>query len=269
MNYIYCYENKINHHKYIGQTNNLKVRYSAHKSQSFNPNSKDFSCLFHKKIREYGLENFDFYVLEEIDNKDQDYVDFREQFWIEQLNTWCRYGQGYNENSGGKQYKKNLSLTDKQVLEIKALLKETEISIADIAKQYDTYRNCISYINKGIYFYDENEFYPLRVTRSWREIPQEVKEQIANEIINSKTTLKDIAKKYSISEHLINQINNGESNLKGNYSYPLRKTNKRLTQSQEDFIYQKLSEGIKCCDIAKELGVSRGTIEKRKKKYNF
>ena len=74
MHYIYCYENKINHHKYVGQTNNLKVRYSAHESQSGNPNSKDYNCLFHKKIREYGLSNFDFYVLEEIDSDDGDYV---------------------------------------------------------------------------------------------------------------------------------------------------------------------------------------------------
>ena len=29
MNYIYCFENKINGHKYIGQTNDLKVRYNA------------------------------------------------------------------------------------------------------------------------------------------------------------------------------------------------------------------------------------------------
>lgn len=50
MNFIYCYENKLNHHKYVGQTNNLKVRYSAHKSQAFNPNSKDYNCLFHKKF---------------------------------------------------------------------------------------------------------------------------------------------------------------------------------------------------------------------------
>ena len=51
MNYIYCYENKINHHRYIGQTNNLKVRYAAHKSQAYNPNSKDYNSLFHQKIR--------------------------------------------------------------------------------------------------------------------------------------------------------------------------------------------------------------------------
>ena len=100
MNYIYCFENKINGHKYIGQTNDLKVRYNAHKSQAYNSNSKDYDCLFHKKIREYGLENFDFYVLEEIDDsKDEDYIDFAESFWIDKLKSWCRYGKGYNQKA--------------------------------------------------------------------------------------------------------------------------------------------------------------------------
>lgn len=58
MNFIYCYENKLNHHKYVGQTNNLKVRYSAHKSQASNPNSKDYNCLFHKKNSSIWLRKF-------------------------------------------------------------------------------------------------------------------------------------------------------------------------------------------------------------------
>lgn len=115
MHYIYCYKNKINGHKYIGQTNNLGVRYAAHKSQAFNPNSKDYNCLFHQKIREYGLENFDFYVLEEIDSEDNEYIDYRECFWIQEENSWCRYGQGYNQNTGGSQFKKSLSISDEDI----------------------------------------------------------------------------------------------------------------------------------------------------------
>ena len=123
MHYIYCYRNKINGHKYIGQTNNLGVRYSAHKSQAYNPNSKDYNCLFHQKIREYGLDNFDFYTLEEIDCEDSEFIDYREQFWIQEENSWCRNGKGYNQTSGGKQFKKNLSISDEQIVEIKSLLK--------------------------------------------------------------------------------------------------------------------------------------------------
>ena len=269
MNYIYCYENKINHHKYVGQTNNLKIRYSAHESQAFNSNSKDYNCLFHKKIRQYGLNNFDFYTLEEIESDDQELIDSREVYWIQTLNTWCRYGQGYNETTGGKQFRKNISLTDNEIKEIKELLINTELEFTKIAERYNTYRDCISRINQGRYGFDPNQNYPIRITRDWREIPQDIKERIAEEIINTSLSLKEIANKYSISEHLINQINNGQSNLSKEYDYPLRKTNQRLTEEQEQVIYQMLSEGKKIVDITKATGVHRSTVNKRKKKYNF
>lgn len=269
MNYIYCYENKINHHKYVGQTNNLKTRYNAHDSQAHNPNSKDYNCLFHKKIREYGLDNFDFYVIEKINSDDQELIDAREVFWIKTLNTWCRYGQGYNETTGGRQYRKNLSLSDEDIQAIKNRIKNTNEDFTNIAKDFNTYRDFVSKINKGDYGFSKEEQYPLRITREWKEIPQEIKQQIAEEILNTKISLKDIAKRYSVSEHLINQINNGQSNLIGEYKYPLRKTNQRLTQEQEDRIYQMLSEGQKIKDIVLEVGVSRDVVGRRKKKYNF
>ena len=269
MYYIYCYENKINHHKYVGQTNNLKVRYSAHESQSNNPNSKDYNCLFHKKIREYGLKNFDFYVLETIDSDDQEYIDSREVFWIKTLNTWCRYGQGYNQTTGGKQFKKNCSLTDEQIKEIIQLIKTTSLEFTAIADKFNTYRDFISKINQGVYGFDKNNSYPLRITRDWREVPEDIKIQIAEEILNSKTPLKEIAKKYSVSEHLITQINNGESNLQKEYNYPLRRTNQKLTSEQEEQIYQLLLRGVKVKDIALEVGVSRDVVSRRKKKYNL
>lgn len=269
MRYIYCFENKINKHKYVGQTNNLRVRYSAHKSQSYNPNSKDYNCLFHKKIREYGLENFDFYVLEEIESEDSDFIDFREQFWIEQLETWCRYGKGYNELSGGKQFKKNISISDKEISLIKERIRNSEASFSDIAKEFNTYRDCISRINIGRYGYDENEDYPIRVTRDWREVPQEIKTEIAFTILNTKLFFKDIAAKYQVSEHLVSQINNGQSNLEGDYIYPLRKSNQHLSQEQEEIILKGLQEKEKIKDIAEKAKVSRSTVSKRKKKYNL
>lgn len=269
MYFIYCYENKINGHKYIGQTNNLKTRYSAHKSQAYNNNSKDYNCLFHKKIREYGLDNFNFYVLEEIDKQDEDYVDFREQFWIEKLNSWCRYGEGYNENSGGKQFRKNISLTIEQSKKIKELLKNSDISFTQLAIDFNTYRECIARINTGRYDYDSSINYPIRITREWREIPQEIKEKIADEILTTTTPLKQIAKNYQVSEHLINQINTGLSNLSGDYVFPLRKTNIRLNQQQETYIFESLKNGKTIKEIANSLGIHRDTVAKRKKKYNL
>ena len=270
MKYIYCYENKLNGHKYIGQTNNLKNRYSAHKSQSYNQNSKDYNCLFHKKIRQYGLENFEFYVLEEINEEYGDeYVDYREQFWIEKLNSWCRYGQGYNEITGGKQFKKNITVSDEQIKEIKFLLETTDLPLQEIAKNFNTYRECISRINNGRYAYEENRNYPIRVTRNWKQIPQEIKEEIALLLRDSKMSFEDMAKKYQISEHSISNINSGLSNLQGEFTYPIRKANQKITQQQEEQIYNLLKQGVKIIDIARQVGVSRDTVSRRKKKYNF
>lgn len=269
MRYIYCFENLINGHKYVGQTNNLVVRYSAHKSQAYNPNSKDYNCLFHKKIRQYGLENFKFYTLEEISNEDPDYVDFRESFWIQELNTWCRYGQGYNQNTGGSQFKKNLLLSDDDAKQIKKLLKETDISFADLAKQFNTYRECIARINSGRYFFEESRTYPIRATRDWREIPQEIKVEIAVLLRDTKMPMKEIAKKFSISEHTVHNINKGISNLEGDFIYPLRKTNSHLTKEVEDEIYRLLLKGEGDTEIAKKINVHASTVNKRRKKYNL
>lgn len=63
MNYIYCYTNKINGHKYVGQTNNIERRKREHLSDANNPNSKEYNYLFHKKLREYGEDNFIFSIL--------------------------------------------------------------------------------------------------------------------------------------------------------------------------------------------------------------
>lgn len=269
MHYIYCYENKINHHKYVGQTNNLKVRYSAHDSQSHNINSKDYNCLFHKKIREYGLDNFDFYVLEEIsDDHDEDFVDFREVFWIEKLNTWCRYGCGYNETTGGKQFRKTISVDDMSIQKIKLLLKTTDIPFSQLAIQFNTYGECISRINTGRYAFDSKEKYPIRVTREWREISQEIKEQIAQDIINTKTPLKILAEQYGISEHTITMINQGQSNLEGAYTFPLRKTNK-ITNEQEEMILKLLKEGKSDGEISKIAKVDRKTVKRRREKHSF
>lgn len=267
MNFIYCYENKLNHHKYVGQTNNLKVRYSAHKSQAFNSNSKDYNCLFHKKIRQYGLENFDFYCLEEINSNDQEYIDSRESYWIKLLNSWCRYGEGYNETTGGKQFKKNLSISDEQLEEIKSLIKNSDLEFAKIAEKFNIYRDFISRINIGRYGFDEKETYPLRVTRDWREVPQEVKLQIAREILETSIPLQEIANRYKVSKHLVQQINSGESNLESDLVFPLRKTNKRLTSEQEDIILQGIINNEKTRVISEKAGVSMSAVQIRRKKY--
>ncbi len=65
---IYCYTNKINGKKYVGQTNSEKRRLNEHKSNAFNEKSVNYNSIFHKAIRKYGWESFEYEKLEEIDS---------------------------------------------------------------------------------------------------------------------------------------------------------------------------------------------------------
>jgi len=87
LNCIYQYTNKINGHMYIGFAKDPKRRYNDHLSASFNINNKDYNLAIHRAIRKYGIDNFDFKILE--DNlKDVETMKQREIFWINKFNTY-------------------------------------------------------------------------------------------------------------------------------------------------------------------------------------
>ena len=88
---IYCITNKINGHKYIGQTRrNLKRRWQEHCW-------RDNDQVITKAIKKYGKENFTVEVLERC-HKDK--LDKREIYWIAHYNTYD--GDGYNTHKGGR-----------------------------------------------------------------------------------------------------------------------------------------------------------------------
>lgn len=78
MYYIYCYTNKLNNHKYVGQTNNFKRRLREHKSCALNPKSSSYNDLIHQKMRQYGVDNFDVEILEILYTDDINIVNERE-----------------------------------------------------------------------------------------------------------------------------------------------------------------------------------------------
>lgn len=93
---IYVITNKINNKQYVGQSTNLSRRWSDHRSKSRHPRKPDeYRNLLYIAIREYGLENFSFEILEECDVEE---LNEREIFWIKKLNT---YIDGYNNTPGG------------------------------------------------------------------------------------------------------------------------------------------------------------------------
>jgi group I intron endonuclease len=92
---IYLAVNKVNGKMYIGQTIEKfwKRRY-YHIWHSKRDSKISFHCALHK----YGIETFDWVILEECG--DLEALNFREQCYIAELGTLAPYG--YNLDSGGR-----------------------------------------------------------------------------------------------------------------------------------------------------------------------
>lgn len=87
MGIIYCWKNKSNGKRYIGQTIHPEGRIANHKHSALVLGS-DF--YFHRSLRKRGVEGFDYEVIEETDNLSE-----RETFWIKYYNTI--WPNGYNQ----------------------------------------------------------------------------------------------------------------------------------------------------------------------------
>lgn len=88
---IYCYTNKVNGKKYVGQSIDLARR---RRKMCYR-----FSSMFSHAIEKYGKDSFEYEVLEYCDVSA---LDAREEFWIKELKTFPpSLGFGYNLTSGG------------------------------------------------------------------------------------------------------------------------------------------------------------------------
>lgn len=91
---IYKFENKINNKIYVGQSTNINKRYFGHLYDALNRPDKGSGV--DPAILKYGIENFDFTILEECDVS---LLDEKEIQWIAYYDS---YHKGYNRTPGGK-----------------------------------------------------------------------------------------------------------------------------------------------------------------------
>lgn len=236
MNYIYGYRNKITNKWYVGQTSGLvNNRHRSHISTAQNPTSKDYNSLFHKKLREYGVDNFELIILEEVLLKED--LDSREIYWIKEKNSFIR-NNGYNLTTGGQRRISSDSYNDirmcfpgNEIFNVISKIKDMNYSLTEIADEYGVSLSLICTINSGKSYFNKELQYPLRPF---------IHNKISNEIINSIIEfLKENYSNIEISEILnidtdiVYRINYGLSHIQKDLNYPIRKINKNIERANK------------------------------------
>lgn len=90
---IYAIENIINKKVYIGQSNNILLRFSNHKYEL--NNNKHFNSHLQRAWYKYGKENFIFKILCECNPQE---LNEKEIYFID---LYCSFEYGYNRTDGG------------------------------------------------------------------------------------------------------------------------------------------------------------------------
>lgn len=153
---IYKITNTVNEKCYIGQSIDIKKRWAKHKREAFAASCKHYHYPLYQDIREYGIENFEFEVLEECDAVK---LNNRESYYIKQYDS---LNNGYNQTEGGGGQLHYNELTEDVVLTIIQELKTSCLKNPEIGKKLGVSENLVQDINLGNLYRKNNEQYPLR-----------------------------------------------------------------------------------------------------------
>jgi len=215
---IYKIKNLINGKVYIGQSVNIERRWAGHRQTVKNSGDKSYDFPLYKSIRKYGIENFDFEVLEICKIEDLNRL---EKKWM--LFYSSVVPGGYNLQFGNNMTAK---VTPKEVFEIIDFLRNTFYTNVEIGLWYNLCDDSVGLINNGKTWVNEDLVYPIRQeTESKLVCPKcgEVKFKDANQCFEcynrarrhnipkkeeleqelKKTNFVQVGKKYGVSDNAV------------------------------------------------------------------
>lgn len=153
---IYKITNKINGHCYVGQSVDIRKRWTKHRNAS----TKETPYPLYLAFDKYGIDNFDFEIIEECTTE---MLDDREKYWIAYYDS---YRNGYNQTAGGQgQSCRGNKLTIDEVMEIDNYLALSSFTQKQIADIYNVSEEIVQGINTGRYWKRTIE-YPIRPKQS-------------------------------------------------------------------------------------------------------
>lgn len=143
--------------------------------------------------------------------------------------TYFHSTEKYPIRNGNKKIKKGVfsyqaKLDEKTLLQIIELLKENNESMRQIAQKFQLTSTLIQNINQGKTYYQINETYPLRQSKTGaRKLSQEQVKKVITLIQNyPKKSLSEIGRELNISSKTISGINCGRVYRQPLISYPIR-----------------------------------------------
>ena len=226
---IYLITNKVNNKKYIGQSVDIERRYKEHLRAGqpdiyAHKNERDINTPIHRAMQKYNIINFSLTILE-LCSKEE--LDVKERYWIKKYRT-NEKKFGYNITDGGQnnislkgENHSQAKLTQKDVDEIKKLLKETDKSLNEILSIFPfVSKSTLSMINQGKTWKDEKEKYPLRILSTANKGAKNGRAKFTEEQVMEMRTLysqgvsaKEIKNRYNniASDHAISAILSGKT----------------------------------------------------------
>lgn len=232
MGIIYCFTNKINGKKYIGQTRNPKDRYLSHIHYDMNnKNSPGYNLPLPRAMRKYGLDNFEYEILAK-DIEDDDTLNSLEEYYIKKFESLITQ-HGYNIRTGGMagkncipkndETKKKLSkahaaLSEDEIIELRIAYKNHESPKKIFEEKYKGQMHYNSFLNIWTgqrYAYILPEYIQNgRMTKINFEQAQEIRRLYFEE----GRTYAELGKQYGVWETTIQQIIKNKTHKRPKYS---------------------------------------------------
>lgn len=147
---IYKITNNFTKECYIGASKNIIRRWNEHYYKYKSEKDREYSSILHTKMREYGIENFSFEIVELCEFEE---IYIKEKYYIKKFKSEYNFTLGGKGGKYGKPKKFNEIVYD---------LKNTNKTLKQIAKDYGYCYDTIKNINLGKNWYDESLSYPIR-----------------------------------------------------------------------------------------------------------
>lgn len=256
---IYCYRNKINNKKYVGQSVDLVER----KRDFFVRNKMYSGKIFQNAIEKYGRENFEYSILTHCKPEE---LNFFEAFYISRLKTTDRK-YGYNATTGGDSFERTEDCR-KHMAESWTDERRKKISEKLSGENNGFYHHkhdeaTIELLKKHKKECDEKRFFE-RYGYNISELVKRVEKYILK---NNNPTILDIRKEFKISQRIVYKVCNKIGyNSKKAIEHLRDKTKKTVVQcdrNNHDIIlnvFPSISYAKECTNIKSINGCLNGSL---------